>query len=164
MRTRSLTILLLAVAPLVLADPPPAAPPAAPAPAAPDAAPAAPEGRGYQVIVHPSNPAASVTRTQLADVYLKKQTAWPDGSDIEPVEPPESSRTRTYFLSDVMNGRSSLALKAFWQKKASSGRTPPIEKASEVDVVTFVRTTPGAIGYVAPTTAVAGVKVVEVKD
>lgn len=155
MRTRFLSILLLAASPLGLAEPPPAAP---------DAPPAVPDSRGYQVIVHPSNPAASLTRSQLADVYLKKQTAWPDGSAIEPVEPPEKSRTRTYFLYDVMDGRSALALKAFWQKKAISGRMPPVEKTSEEDVVAFVRATPGAIGYVGPATAVPGVKVVQVKD
>ncbi len=155
MRTRFLPLLLLAIAPLVVADPPPAAP-SAPAPAQ--------DGRGYQVIVHPSNPAAAVTRAQLAEVFLKKQTAWPDGTAIEPVEPPERSRARTYFLYDVMNGRSAVALKAFWQKKASSGKTPPVEKASEEDVVSFVRATAGAIGYVGPATVVAGVKVVDVKD
>ena len=155
MRTRVLCLLLVAAAPLAVAEDPPAAA---------GNAPAAPDSRGYRVIVHPSNPTAMMTREQLADLYLKKQTAWPDGSPIQPVEPPEKSRTRTYFLYDVMNGRSALALKAFWQKKASSGRTPPAEKASEEEVVAFVKTTPGAIGYVAPTTAVAGVKVLEVKD
>ncbi len=155
MRIRFLPIVLLAAAPLAVAEAPPAAP---------EAAAAVPADRGYQVIVHPSNAAASMTRVQLADVYLKKQIAWPDGSAIEPVEPPERARARTYFLYDVMNGRSALALKAFWQKKAAAGKTPPVEKASDEDVVAFVKATPGAIGYVAPTTAVAGVKVVEIKD
>jgi ABC-type phosphate transport system substrate-binding protein len=98
-------------------------------------------------------------------MFLKKQTHWPDGSTIEPVEPPEKSRTRSYFLSDVMNGRSALALKTFWQKRVFSGRdTPPLEKASEEDVVAYVRATPGAVGYVAPATPVSGVKVLEIKD
>ncbi len=162
MRTRFFSLLLLAAAPLVRAEGPPAG--AESPPAGVESPPAAAAGRGFQVIVHPSNPAASVTRGELADVYLKKQTAWPDGSAIEPVEPPEASLTRTYFLSDVMNGRSALALRAFWQKKASSGRSPPVGKASEDEVVAFVKSTPGAIGYVAPGTAVVGVKVVEVKD
>jgi ABC-type phosphate transport system substrate-binding protein len=142
MRARFLSLLLLAAAPSVHA-----------------------EGLGYQVIVHPSNAAQSVTRRQLSDMFLKKLTHWPDGSTIEPVEPPEKSRTRSYFLSDVMNGRSALALKTFWQKRVFSGRdTPPLEKASEEDVVAYVRATPGAVGYVATATPVAGVKVLEIKD
>jgi len=142
MRARLLSLLLLAAAP-----------------------PAHAEGPGFQVIVHPSNPAESVSRRQLSDMFLKKLTHWPDGTTAEPVEPPEKSRTRAYFLSDVMNGRSALALKMFWQKRVFSGRdTPPLEKASEEEVVAFVKATPGAIGYVAPTTPVVGVKVLELKD
>ncbi len=92
-------------------------------------------------------------------------THWPDGTTVEPVEPPEKSRTRAYFLSDVMNGKSALALKAFWQKRVFSGRdTPPVEKASDEEVVAFVRANPGAIGYVAADARSDGVKVVELKD
>jgi ABC-type phosphate transport system substrate-binding protein len=64
-----------------------------------------------------------------------------------------------------MNGRSALAMKTFWQKRVFAGRdTPPIEKASDDEVVAYVKATPGAIGYVAPGTALTGVKVLELKD
>ncbi len=142
MRARLLSFVLLAASPPALAD-----------------------GIGFQVIVHPANSAQSITRRQLSDMFLKKLTHWPDGSAAEPVEPPERSRTRAYFLSDVMNGRSALALKAFWQKRVFAGRdVPPIEKASDEEVVSFVRATPGAIGYVGQTIPVAGVKVLQLKD
>ncbi len=142
MRARLLSLLLLAAAPPALA-----------------------EGPGFQVVVNASNPALSITRRELSDMFLKKLTHWPDGTTVEPVEPPEKSRTRAYFLSDVMGGKSALALKTFWQKRVFSGRdTPPVEKASDEEVVAFVKANPGAIGYVAPSAAVAGVKVLELKD
>ncbi len=142
MRARLLSLLLLAAAPPALA-----------------------EGPGFQVVVNASNPAQSITRRELSDMFLKKLTRWPDGTTVEPVEPPEKSRTRAYFLSDVMGGKSALALKTFWQKRVFSGRdTPPVEKASDEEVVAFVKANPGAIGYVAPSAAVAGVKVLELKD
>ena len=129
------------------------------------AAPALADGPGFQVIVNTSNPAQAITRRQLSDMFLKKLTHWPDGTTVEPVEPPEKSMTRAYFLSDVMGGRSALALKTFWQKRVFSGRdTPPLEKASDEEVVAFVKATPGAIGYVAATAPVAGVKVLELTD
>jgi ABC-type phosphate transport system substrate-binding protein len=129
------------------------------------ASPAVPDEPRFQVIVHPSNGASSVTRRQLSDMFLKKLTRWPGGGTVEPVEPPERSRTRAYFLSDVMEGRSALALKAFWQKRVFSGRdTPPLEKGSEEEVVAFVRANPGAVGYVATGTAVEGVKVLPLVD
>lgn len=130
-----------------------------------EAPPALAEGPGFQVVVNAANPAQSVSRRQLADMFLKKVTHWPDGTTVEPVEPPEKSMTRAYFLSDVMGGKSALALKAFWQKRVFSGRdTPPVEKGSDEEVVAFVKASPGAIGYVAATAQVAGVKVLELKD
>lgn len=123
------------------------------------------EGPGFRVIVHPANGAPSVTRRELSDLFLKKVTRWPDGTTVEPVEPPERSRAKAYFLSDVMNGRSAFALRTYWQRRVFSGRdTPPIEKATEEEVVAFVRQTPGAIGYVGATVAVEGVKVLPLKD
>lgn len=142
MRARFLSLLLLAAAPSALAESP-----------------------GFKVVVHPSNPATSVTRRQLSDMFLKKVTQWRDGSTVEPVEPPERSRAKAYFLSDVMNGRSAFALRTFWQKRVFAGRdTPPVEKASDEEVVAFVRGTPGAVGYVAVGVATDGVKVLPLED
>ncbi len=129
------------------------------------ASPALAEGPGFQVIVNASNPATSIARRELADMFLKKLTHWPGGKTVEPVEPPERSMTRAYFLSDVMGGKSALALKTFWQKRVFAGRdTPPVEKASDEEVVAFVKANPGAVGYVAATAPVAGVKVLELRD
>jgi ABC-type phosphate transport system substrate-binding protein len=142
MRARLLSLFLLAAARSALAD-----------------------GPGFQVVVHPSNPAQSISHRELSDLFLKKVSRWPNGSAVEPVEPPERSRTRDYFRSDVLGGKSALALKAFWQKRVFAGRdTPPIEKASDEEVVAFVKTTPGAIGYVGSSVAVDGVKVLPVTD
>ena len=119
---------------------------------------------GYRVVVHPSNAAETISRRELSSLYLKKVTQWPDGSAVHPVEPAETSVTRAYFLSDVL-GKSAFAVKTFWNKRVFAGRdTPPVEKRSDEEVVAFVRATPGAIGYVAPTSAVAGVKVLRVQD
>ncbi len=142
MRARLLSLALLAATPAALAQDP-----------------------GFKVIVNAANPATSLTRRQVSDFFLKKVTRWPDGTTVEPVEPPENSRTRAYFLSDAMNGKSALALKAFWQKRVFSGRdTPPVEKGSDEEVVAFVRANPGAVGYVSPATPTDRVKVVELKD
>ena len=122
------------------------------------------ETTGYRVVVHPTNGADAVTRRQLQELFLKKVTHWPDGTGVFPVEPPETSSPRAYFLSDVI-GKSAFAVKTFWNKRVFAGRdTPPVEKRSDDEVVAYVRATPGAIGYVAPSAAVEGVKVLPVKD
>lgn len=122
------------------------------------------EESGFRVVVHPSNGAETITRRHLSELFLKKVTRWPDGAAVHPVEPPESSRTRAYFLSDVL-GKSALAIKMFWNKRVYSGReVPPVEKPSDEAVVAFVRDTPGAIGYVAAGAPAEGVKVLELRD
>lgn len=114
----------------------------------------------FKVIVHPSNQASTITRRELADMFLKKLTRWPDGEAVHPVEPPEASTTRAHFLNAVI-GRSAYAVKMFWSRRVFEGRdVPPVQKRSEDEVVAFVRSTPGAVGYVSPGTAAAGVKVV----
>jgi hypothetical protein len=41
---------------------------------------------------------------------------------------------------------------------------PPPERRSDAEIVEYVRTTPGAIGYVSERAAVAGVRVVHVQE
>jgi periplasmic binding family protein len=124
-----------------------------------------PAARRFVVIVHPANEIATISRKHLADLFLKKVTHWPDGTAVHPVEPPEASLARAYFLSDVMGGRSAFAMKTFWNRRVLSGReVPPIEKGSEDEVVAFVRATPGAVGYVLATTPPTGVRIVELTD
>jgi len=55
-------------------------------------------------------------------------------------------------------------LDTYWQQQIFSGKdVPPSNKSSDDDVIAFVKSNPGAIGYVSGSAAVAGVKVVAVK-
>ncbi len=128
---------------------------------------AAPRGAsaddGFRVIVHPSSAGDPVTRSQLSQLFLKKVTRWPNGAIVHPVEPADE-RLRERF-SERVHGKSLNALRSYWNQVIFSGRdVPPLEKPSDDDVVSFVRTTPGAFGYVSPGTAAAGVKTLAVKD
>jgi ABC-type phosphate transport system substrate-binding protein len=128
------------------------------------AAPSLAEEPGYQVIVHPASKVESLTRRQLIDLFLKRVTTWPTGGAVRPVEPPEDGSVRAAFTTQVI-GKSPAALKTYWNKLVFAGReVPPVEKGSDEEVVAFVRSTPGAIGYVAPDASVAGVKVLKVAE
>lgn len=153
MRARLLAPLLASALPALLAAAPPE----------PRKDPAA--AQRFVVIVHSANPAATISRKQLADLFLKKVTRWPDGDTVHAVEPPEASLARAYFLSDVMGGKSAFAMRMFWNRRVLSGReVPPVEKASEEEVVAYVRATRGAIGYLVSATPPPGVKVLAVTD
>jgi ABC-type phosphate transport system substrate-binding protein len=122
------------------------------------------EVAGFQVVVHPSNPLTEVKRSQLAQLFLKKSTQWPSGQPALPVDLGDGSPVRAAFSDNVLK-RSVPAVRAYWQQRIFSGRdVPPAEKATEADVLGFVRANPGAVGYVASGVAPAGVKVLVVVD
>lgn len=118
----------------------------------------------FQVIVHPANAVQSLSKHELASYFLKKSTTWPGGAPVQPVEPPESAEVREKFAAQVL-GKSPGAVKSYWNKLIFAGReVPPVEKRSDEEVLAFVRTTPGALGYVSAGVPLAGVKPVKLKE
>ena len=114
--------------------------------------------------MHPSNPATQISRLKIGEIFLKKEKRWPDGQPVVPVEPPGKSPVRQRFDQEVF-GKPVIAISAYWQQMIFGGKgVPPPEKSSDADVVAFVRETPGAVGYVASSADVSGVKVVAVVD
>lgn len=120
---------------------------------------------GYVVVVNTANPVSSVTADQLGRFFRKEWVRWENGTEVVPVDLAEGSAVRERFSQAVM-GRSTSAMKAWWQRQIFSGRAvPPVEKASDSEVLATVRATPGAIGYVSAGTALgAGVKAVQVAN
>ena len=118
----------------------------------------------FKVIVNPSNPATQITRLKVGEIFLKKEKRWPDGQPAVPVEPSGKSPVRQRFDQEIF-GKPVIAISAYWQQMIFSGKgVPPPEKSSDADVVSFVRETPGAVGYVSSGSDTSGVKVVTVLD
>ena len=120
----------------------------------------------FVVVVSASNPVSSITRDQASKLFLKKIPTWDNGrGEVVPVDQPEGSAVREAFTKAVLR-KSVSAVKSYWQQQIFSGRgVPPTEKASDSEVVSYVRANPNAIGYVSPAAASAGgVKVVNVVD
>jgi ABC-type phosphate transport system substrate-binding protein len=102
----------------------------------------------FLVIVHPNNPSAGLTRSLVADLYLKRTTRWDDGEVVRPVDQRADSDTRRAFSESVLK-RSVAAVKRYWQQRIFSGRDlPPPELESDDVVVSYVVSHRGAIGYV----------------
>ena len=116
-----------------------------------------------RVVIHPDNTITALSKDDLAAIYLKRTTRWPDGTTARPVDITRSVPVREHFSRAVL-GRSTGAMVAYWQQQIFSGRgVPPTELASEAAVIRFVRDNPGAVGYVSPDADVRGVRVVEVR-
>jgi len=117
----------------------------------------------FQVVVHESSPVTEVSAGYLSRIFLKKVTKWPGGLPVDPIDQTVRSEVRDAF-SRAVHKRNAQAIGTYWQREIFSGRAlPPIEKASDADVLATVRNDPAAVGYVSPSTQVAnGVKVVTV--
>jgi ABC-type phosphate transport system substrate-binding protein len=123
---------------------------------------AAPQS-GFRVVVNASNPATSLTRASVARMFMKKITEWPDGSDVAPVDQERTSEVRDTFSREI-HQRDADAVSAYWQTLVYSGReTPPPIKRSDAEVLDYVRSNPGAIGYVSDAASLDGVKTVAVR-
>jgi len=121
-------------------------------------------GLGFRVIVHADNPTASATRTDVSRLMLKKSIDWEDGTDAYPVDLDPSAPLREIF-SQVIHGRSTQLILKFWQRQVFSGRVvPPPMVTSDEEVVAYVRSHPGAIGYVSPGFRLEGVRELTVID
>lgn len=132
---------------------------------------AAAQGRApgaFRVIVNASTPVARLSRDQLGRLFLRKVARWDGGPPVAPVDLRDSkagaASVREAFSRAVLH-RSPEMVTLYWQRQIFSGRQlPPPECASEAEVISYVRNTPGAIGYVSDDAALRGVKVVDVID
>ena len=82
---------------------------------------------------------------------------------MEPVDLAEASGIRKAFSSEVV-GKDVATVRSYWQQQLFTGRgVPPVVKASDAEVLAFVASRPGAIGYVSAGAALPdGVKAVRI--
>jgi ABC-type phosphate transport system substrate-binding protein len=118
---------------------------------------------GFKIIVHDENPVHKISKEHVSRLFLKKDLCWVDGTKALPVDQETGSPIRDSFSQEII-GRNAVSVSSYWQQLVFSGRgLPPAMRASDEDVIEFVKAHPGAIGYVARETLVEeGVKVVEV--
>jgi ABC-type phosphate transport system substrate-binding protein len=115
------------------------------------------------VIVHPKSSVTRLDRKFLANAFLKKKTRWSDDTAIRPVDLASSSAVRREF-SERFLGRTVTKVRRYWNQVVFSGRgVPPPELDSEAEVVEYVTTHKGAIGYVSDQADLDGAKVVQVR-
>lgn len=118
---------------------------------------------GFNIIVNPATDVTSLSKKQVSSLFLKKVKTWNDDLKVLPIDLPAGTETREIFSKDI-HGKSVSAVKAYWQTRVFSGHdVPPLEKESDASVVEFVRSNPGAIGYVSADADLRGVKVIVIE-
>ncbi len=117
----------------------------------------------FRILVHPDNPATSLSRDFVTDVFLKRTTRWGDGETAHPVDLRADSSVRKMFSEGVLR-RSVSAVKRYWQQRIFSGRElPPPELENDEAVVGYVLKHRGAIGYVSGSAKIDRTKSVAVQ-
>ena len=101
----------------------------------------------FRMIVNPQVKGSQIPRAVLKSIFLKQALKWGDGRPVAPVDQSVQSPVRRLFTTDVL-GQGIVEVQVYWQRKIGAGLVPPPVKTSDEDIVAFVASTPGAIGYV----------------
>jgi ABC-type phosphate transport system substrate-binding protein len=98
--------------------------------------------------VHVSNPVSSLTRDQVSKIFLRKVMQWDNHTPVLPVDQAPDSPVRRTFTKQI-HRRSIAAIQTWWQQQTFAGvAVAPPERASDDEVLAYIRQYPGAIGYV----------------
>jgi ABC-type phosphate transport system substrate-binding protein len=118
----------------------------------------------FKVVVNSANMVSALPHDSLSRIFLKKTTTWPNDQKVVPVDQATNAPSRRAFSKAILS-REPSEIAAYWNQMIFSGRgLPPVTKASDSEVLTFVHDNPNAIGYVAGDAKVGdGVKVLSVE-
>lgn len=104
-----------------------------------------------------ANPSVDLAADDLRDVYLGEKLL-AGGVKLVPVD---NTAAQAKFLSKVM-GMDQAKYESLWSKKGfRDGLQAPASKATDVEVIAYVRRIPGAIGYVGSVTEATGIKLIK---
>ena len=116
----------------------------------------------FRVVVHESNPTSTLPSSEIQRLFMKKARQWDHGPRVAPVDQTTESTVRRDFSRDILN-RSVGSVTKYWLTQVYSGReTPPQVMDSDREVMEFVASNRGAIGYVSADARLTGVKAIEV--
>jgi ABC-type phosphate transport system substrate-binding protein len=125
------------------------------------AGPAHGEALPFKIIAHPDVPTSSVSKATLAQIFLRTRTRWDGGDKAKPVDQAATSPLKAAFAKLILD-RDLDSLKAYWDQQVFSGKgVPPPEKPNDAAVAAYIASTPGAVGYIAATSRVEGLKTLE---
>jgi hypothetical protein len=119
---------------------------------------AAPLEPPLAIIVHPQR-LTTLSRDDVASIYLKQRRFWPDGEPMIPLNLEPGSAARESFSRRMLGGDSS-QLTAYWNQQYFQGVLPPVTLSSSAAVKRYVAAERNAIGYIEAGDADDSVRVV----
>jgi ABC-type phosphate transport system substrate-binding protein len=113
---------------------------------------------GLLIIASPQVAESTISVEQLADIFTLKKIFWANNIKVVPVNREASSEEREKFSGEVFN-LSPQELGEYWNRLRFQGKLPPLIQTSDQAVLSFVRSVPGAIGYINTSQKPSGVKI-----
>jgi ABC-type phosphate transport system substrate-binding protein len=111
-------------------------------------------------VVSAKSTVTTLTKAQVADIFLGKVSRFPNGAQAVPIDQPEGSVARDEFYTKFV-GKSAAQIKAFWSKIIFTGRgQPPKEVADSIEMRKRISENPAAVGYIEENAMDASVRVV----
>ncbi len=100
------------------------------------------------IIANPQAEISSLGRQKLKSIYLNQTATWPNGLEIKLVVLAEEG-PRQEFCRNIV-GKDASQFERHWRRQLFIGKgMPPLELQTSAEVIKHVRTTPGAIGFIA---------------
>ena len=100
------------------------------------------------VITHLSTAQESINTDELSRIYLGKSKSFPSGDSATPVNQADNSKIRQRFESEVL-GMGKRKLKKYWSKLMFTGKgKPPKAMDGDAELLNYIASTPGALGYI----------------
>jgi len=116
---------------------------------------------GVAVIANDKVPVDSLSRAELLDMYSCDIQRWSNGIPVVLTELKTRGEVRDTFYAYL--GKPPSRMKSLWLKRLLSGDgNPPESLDSEEEMLSVVRNTPGAIGFVSEARVDDSVKVLAV--
>ena len=98
-------------------------------------------------VVSAKSPITTLSKSEVADLFLGRATRFPDGGRAEPIDQSEGTRVRDEFYA-TFTGKSPAQVKSYWSKIIFTGRgQPPRMVTSDAEVRKVLAANPLAIAY-----------------
>jgi ABC-type phosphate transport system substrate-binding protein len=99
-------------------------------------------------VVSAKSTITSLSKNEVADIFLGKTSRFPDGQAVIPIDQAESSPLRDEFYTKF-TGKSPAQLRAHWSKIIFTGRgQPPPVVLNSIEMKKRIAANPAAIGYI----------------
>ncbi|MBX3180863.1 MAG: hypothetical protein KF886_26240 [Candidatus Hydrogenedentes bacterium] len=120
--------------------------------------------RTLAVVTHVENDVVSVSRSELARIFLKQQTVWPDGERCIPIDQRGDSAIRREFSRLVLQ-QTVYETRRYWMQETMTGNAkPPVSLESTATVKKYLQKLKGAVAYIYLDEVDDSVRVLAVSD